>query len=102
MLVHPTAVLAREVFLGPGTMVAAHATFMNHVVTGRHVHVSVGCSIGHDVRLDDYVEVSPTTALSGYVTAGRAAFFGTGAKVNPGLTVGRGLWSVPARSSPET
>lgn len=88
VLVHPAAVLAREVELGPGTMVAAGAVFMNHVTTGRHVHVSVGCSIGHDVALEDYVEVSPTAALSGFVHAARGAFLGTGAKVNPGLTVG--------------
>ena len=88
VLVHPTAVLGRRVELGPGTLVAAGAVFMNHVVTGRHVHVSVNCSIGHDVRLGDYVEVSPLVALSGFVTASEGAFFGTGAKVNPGLRVG--------------
>jgi sugar O-acyltransferase (sialic acid O-acetyltransferase NeuD family) len=89
VVVHPSAVVARGVELGPGTLVAAHAVFMSHVSTGRHVHVSVGCSIGHDAVLEDYVEVSPTTALSGFVIARRQAFFGTGAKVNPGLTVGQ-------------
>lgn len=88
VLVHPRATLGRSVTLGPGTIVCAGATFTNHITLGRHVHINMNSTIGHDAVLDDYVTLSPQVAISGNVVAHARAFLGTGAKVNPGLTLG--------------
>lgn len=87
-LVHPTATMGREVDLEGGVIVCAHAALTTNIRIGRHVHVNLGCTIGHDAVLHDYVTLSPQVAISGNVTAEEAAFFGTGAVVNPGVTVG--------------
>jgi sugar O-acyltransferase (sialic acid O-acetyltransferase NeuD family) len=91
VLVHPSAAIGRHaVELGPGTIVCAHVSITNHIRLGRHVHVNLNSTIGHDAVLDDYVTLSPLVAISGNVHAQSKAFFGTGAKVNPGLTIGSG------------
>lgn len=89
-LVHPSAQLGVRVELGEGTIVAANSTVMNHTTTGRHVHVSIGCAIGHDVTLGSYTTVSPGVSMAGYVTAGDGAFLGVGATVLPKVSLGPG------------
>lgn len=89
VLVHPSVHSAREIEWGPGTIVCANASITNHIRLGRHVHVNLNCTIGHDAVLGDYVTLSPLVGISGNVTIEDGAFFGTGATVNPGLTIGR-------------
>jgi len=88
VLVHPSATMGRQVELGPGTVICSHASLTNHITLGRHVHVNLNCTVGHDATLSDYVTLSPLVAISGNVSAEPGAFFGTGCKVNPGLSVG--------------
>ncbi|MCW2846476.1 MAG: acetyltransferase [Marmoricola sp.] len=91
VLVHPSAAIGRHaVELGPGTIVCSHVSITNNIRLGRHVHVNLNATIGHDAVLDDYVTLSPLVAISGNVHAETGVFFGTGANVNPGLTIGRG------------
>lgn len=91
VLVHPRAVLGqRDIELGPGTIVCANSCLTTNIRTGRHVHVNLSCTIGHDCRLGDYVTLSPLVAVSGGVTIKDSAFVGTGVSVNPGVTIGRG------------
>src|SRR6476660_4755061 len=71
VLVHPSvAVGARNVAMGPGTVVCAHACVQSHVTIGRHVHLNQGCTVGHDVRIGDHAVVSPLVAISGNVVIG--------------------------------
>jgi sugar O-acyltransferase (sialic acid O-acetyltransferase NeuD family) len=90
VLVHPSATIARNVGLGPGTIVCSHVSISNHIALGRHVHVNLNCTIGHDTTLGDYVTASPLCGISGNVHAEAGVFLGTGAMINPGVTLGAG------------
>ena len=88
VVVHPSVTQGRKVDLGAGTVICSHVSLTNHITLGHHVHVNINSTVGHDAILDDYVTLSPLVAISGNVNAAPGAFFGTGCKVNPGLTVG--------------
>ena len=90
VLVHPSAWIGDDVELGPGTIVTAQSSLTTNIRLGRHVHVNLGCTIGHDARLDDYVTLSPGVHVSGNVHIEEGALIGTGAVLLPGVTVGRG------------
>lgn len=90
VLVHPTAAVGRDVELGQGTIVCSHVSITTHVRVGRHAHINLNCTIGHDVVLGDHVTLSPGSLVSGHVDVGDEAFLGTGAILNPRVTVGRG------------
>ena len=75
--------------MGPGTIICSHASLTNHITLGRHVHVNLNCTIGHDSVMSDYVTLSPLVSISGGVKAENGAFFGAGSVVNPRLTVGK-------------
>lgn len=87
-LVHPTASFGHDVQLGAGTIVCAGARLTTHVSLGRHVHINLNSTIGHDCVLDDYVTVNPLAAVSGGVLVGEAAMLGTNSAILQGLAIG--------------
>lgn len=66
----------------PGSAVSASA----HV--GEFVHVNLNSTVGHDVVLGDYCTLSCHVDLMGHVEVGNRVFFGSGARVLPGVRVG--------------
>lgn len=87
-VVHPSATQGFDVRFGPGTVVCSHVSLTNNIRIGRHVHLNLNCTVGHDVVLGDYVTVSPLVAISGEVTAETGAMFGTGSTINQRVTMG--------------
>lgn len=90
VLVHPSATAGRHVTLGPGTIVCAGVRMTTNIRLGRHVHVNLNCTVGHDCVLGDYVTVNPLVAISGNVVVGPGTMLGTHAAVLQGLRVGAG------------
>jgi sugar O-acyltransferase (sialic acid O-acetyltransferase NeuD family) len=87
---HRTASIGRLVQLGPGTVVCGGANITTNIVAGRHLHVNLGATIGHDCVIGDFVTLAPSVNISGNVTIGDCVEFGTAAVVLPGLTIGAG------------
>jgi sugar O-acyltransferase (sialic acid O-acetyltransferase NeuD family) len=88
VLVHPSATVGADVRLGPGTVVCAGARLTTNIQTGRHVHVNLGSTVGHDSTLGDYVTVNPLVAISGSVALGDEVMMGTHSAILQGLTIG--------------
>lgn len=88
-LVHPTATLGRDVLVGDGGIVAAGSRLTTHVAIGRHAHVNVNCTIGHDVVVEDFATLFPGVHLGGGCVIGAGATLGMGSVVLPGVRVGR-------------
>jgi sugar O-acyltransferase (sialic acid O-acetyltransferase NeuD family) len=87
-VVHPSAVVASGVALGPGTYVAPLAVVHTDAQVGRGCIVNSGAVVEHDCRLGDWVHVSPGAALGGGVHIGEGAHIALGAIVLPGLALG--------------
>ena len=90
ILVHPLAWVGEEVEIGGGTIITAQSSITTNITIGKHVHINLGCTVGHDAVIEDYATLSPGVHLSGNVTIKRCAGLGTGAVVLPGITVGEG------------
>lgn len=89
-LVHPSATVGRNVTTDEGTVIAAGSRVTANVTIGRHAHINVNCSIGHDVVVEDYVSVYPGVHVGGGCTIGRGATLGMGSVVLPDVRIGRG------------
>ena len=85
--VHPSAVIAKDVALGEGTVVMANAVINPGAVIGKHVIINTAATVDHDCVLEDYVHLSPGVHLSGTVHVGKRCWLGTGSVVinNVGL-----------------
>jgi sugar O-acyltransferase (sialic acid O-acetyltransferase NeuD family) len=87
-VIHPAAVVARDVGLGPGTALMALAVVNPGAVVGAGVIVNTSASVGHDCRVGDYAFIGPGARLAGAVRIGDLSFVGTGAAVVPKRTLG--------------
>lgn len=91
-LVHPRAWVGRYVDIGEGSILCAGALVTTDIQIGRHVHVNIGSTIGHDAILNDFVTLNPSVNVSGNVTLEEGVEVGTSSVLIPGSVVGR--WSI--------
>ena len=89
-LKHPAAVVAPNVVLGEGCVVAPCAVVNTGARIGINVIVNSGAVVEHDIVIGDHVHVAPGAVLCGGVKVGRLAYIGAGAVVIQGVTVGEG------------
>ena len=88
--VHPSATLTPRATIGSGSVVTAGVRVTNNIAIGRHVHLNLNCTVGHDSLIGDFVTVSPGAHISGNVVLGSGVTLGTGAVVLPGVHIGDG------------
>lgn len=87
-IIHPRAVIAPEVNLGPGCVVLAGAHVSSSIRLGAHTQVHYNATVGHDAVLDDFVTVYPGANVSGAVLLKRGVTVGSNACILQGRTVG--------------
>lgn len=84
-LVHPRVELSPWLEIGEGTVIRDGCSFSVNVVLGRHVHVNMNCTVGHDVTVEDFVTLFPGVHVSGYVHLGKRVNVGAGAVIVNGV-----------------
>lgn len=103
-LVHPRAWLGRHVSVGAGSVICAGCQITTDIQIGAQVHVNIGCTVGHDAVLDDFVTLNPGVNVSGNVNLGQGVEVGTNSVLIPHAHVGSwslvGAGSVVTRSLP--
>ena len=87
-VVHPTAFVAADAQLGPGSQVLAQSAVGTEAVLGRSCIVNTGAVVEHECVLDAGVHVGPGARLAGLVRVGQRVFLGAGAIVLPRVTIG--------------
>lgn len=88
VLIHPSAVIGRDVELGAGTVVMAGAVIQPGCRVGQNAIVNTGAQIDHGGRIGAHTHIAPGTVLSGNVTVGAGVHVGTGATVIQGICIG--------------
>ena len=88
---HCDAAIARDVAIGPGTIVCARAVIGPGTVIGADSVLDSGCCVAHNSRLSGHVYIGSAAYLSGEVVVGEGAMIGADVTV---LTRRRiGAWS---------
>lgn len=91
-LIHPRAWVGGQVSVGEGSILCAGSLITTDIGIGKHVHVNIGATIGHDAVLDDYVTLNPSVNVSGNVRLEEGVEVGTSSVLIPWVTVGS--WSI--------
>jgi len=103
--VHPSAIIARSVTIGEGTVVLHGAVVQPNTAIGRHVLVNTAASIDHDNVIGDFAHISPHATLCGHVEVGTGTHIGAGAVVIPKVKIGKwttvGAGAVVLRDLPD-
>lgn len=91
-VVHSSVEMSEYVEIGVGTTVTAGCILTANIRLGNHVFLNLDSTVGHDVAIEDFVNVAPGCHISGNVLICEGADLGTGAVVLQGKVVGK--WSV--------
>ena len=80
-LIHPAAILGKEVTIGRGTVLMAGAVVNPCARIGNGCILNTAASVDHDCRVGDYVHISVGAHIAGTVTIGARTWIGIGAAV---------------------
>lgn len=86
-LIHPNAVIAEDVTIGYGTVVAAGAIINPGACIGKGCIINTASSVDHDCNIGDFVHVSVGAHIAGTVTVGKSTWIGAGAVVSNNLEI---------------
>lgn len=86
-LIHPDAVIAKDVKIGVGTVVMAGAVINSGASIGKGCIINTCASIDHDCIISDYVHISVGAHIAGTVNVNDNTWIGAGAIVSNNLAI---------------
>lgn len=86
-LIHPNAVVAKDVKIGLGTVVMAGSVINPGSRIGKGVIVNTSSSIDHDCEVGDYCHISVGSHLCGTVVVGEGTWIGAGTTVSNNINI---------------
>ena len=87
-VIHPSAVVGREVTIGAGSVVFARAVVNPGTAIGENAIINTSASIDHDCVIGAHAHIAPGSVLAGGVIVGEQSFLGAGTIVLPGVRIG--------------
>jgi len=85
-LIHHTVEMSEFVELSVGAIICCGSILTVNIKIDEHVHINLGCSVGHDVRIGAFSTLSPSVHVSGNVHIGKSVYIGTNASIINGTT----------------
>jgi len=90
-VVHPSALIMRDVELGEGVQIMAGAIIQPGCRIGDNAVINTGAILDHDCIIGEHTHIAPGSVLSGGVRVGTASHVGTSATVIQGIEVGENV-----------
>lgn len=86
--IHPTAQIhGPDVKIGEGSIICAGTIITTNVKIGKHAHLNLITTVGHDCVIGDYFTTAPGVQISGNETIGNRVYFGTRSCMKQKLTI---------------
>ena len=85
--VHPTAQILGDVEIGEGSIICAGVILTTNIKIGKHAHLNLQTTIGHDTQIGNYLTTAPGAKISGNCTIGNYFYLGTNASVREKITI---------------
>ncbi|NOT76634.1 MAG: acetyltransferase [Cyclobacteriaceae bacterium] len=86
-IIHPTVVKSKWVEIGEGSIITAGVILTCNIKIGKHAHLNLHTTIGHDCNIGDFFTTTPAVNISGNCTFGDFVYFGTNASVREKITI---------------
>ncbi len=86
-LIHPDAVIGRNVEIGVGTVIMPGAVINSDARIGRGCIINTCASVDHDCVLEDYVHIAVGAHVAGTCVIGERTWIGAGATVSNNISI---------------
>lgn len=104
-IIHPTVIFSKLVTIGEGTIIQAGSILTVNIKIGKHVHINIDSTIGHDSIIEDYVTINPGVHINGKTLVGNSVYVGSGVVMKHEIKIGSesiiGAGSVVLEDVPE-
>ena len=87
-LIHPTALVGRNVAIGEGTLICPFTQLSCDIVVGRMVTFGTFSNTGHDTVIGDYSQVSGSCEINGRAHLEEGVYLGSHATILPSARIG--------------
>jgi len=77
--------------IGEGVNIMTYAVLTTDIHVGKGSLINLAATVGHDVFMDEFVELAPAVNVSGKVSIGKFSFIGTGSVILPGVKIGNNV-----------
>ena len=86
--IHPSAqIIGDDVEIGEGSVICANCVITTNVKLGKHTHLNLISTVGHDCRIGDYFTTAPGAKISGNCNIKDRVYFGTNASVREKIDI---------------
>ncbi|WP_373077086.1 acetyltransferase [Fusobacterium varium] len=90
-LIHPNVQKSKFVKIEEGVIICSNNILTVNIEIGKHSIINLNSTIGHDVKLKDYVTILPGCNISGNVNIGESSVLGTGTTIIQNKKVGKNV-----------
>lgn len=87
VLIHPKAVIGKQVELGFGVVIMAGVVINSCTKIGKGCIINTGATIEHDNLIEDYVHISPGVHTAGTVKIGKGTWIGIGSIISNNVNI---------------
>lgn len=88
-IIHPTAIVSKNVLIAGGSMISAGVIINSGVNLGKGVIINTGSIIEHDCLIEDFCHISPGCSLGGETVIHELSWIGIGSSVKHGINIGK-------------
>jgi len=88
-LIHPKVSISSTNKIGKGSIICEGNILTVNIEIGEHVILNIDSTVGHDVKLHDFVTVLPSVNISGNVTIHQCTSIGTGTQIIQDKIIGK-------------
>jgi len=85
--IHPDAKVSRWSKINEGCIITAGCIVTTQIEIGKHCHLNLNTTIGHDCNLGHYFTSAPAVNISGNCNFENNVYFGTGAATRQGINI---------------
>jgi sugar O-acyltransferase (sialic acid O-acetyltransferase NeuD family) len=86
-LFHPKANISEWVEIAEGAIICAGTILTVDINLGKHAHLNLNTTIGHDCEIGNYFTTAPNVNVSGNCKIGNHVYLGTASCIKQGITI---------------
>lgn len=80
-------ILEQDVFIGEGSIICAGTILTTNIRLGKHTHLNLHTTVGHDCQVGDFLTTAPGVKISGNVEIGDRVYLGTNSSVREKIQI---------------
>ena len=86
--IHPSVIiLDPNIQIGEGSIICAGSILTTNISIGKHAHLNLQTTIGHDVVIGDFFTTAPGVKISGNCNIGNQVYVGTNSSIREKLNI---------------